>query len=60
MTVLDFLAEIRGRNIELWAEGDRLRYRAPRGALLPDLRRELVRRKGEILAFLRTATQPSL
>ena len=56
MTTLEFLAEIRRRGIELWVEGDKLRYRSPRGALPPVLRDELVRRKGEVLAFLRPAT----
>jgi thioesterase domain-containing protein len=49
-----FLAELRSRDIEIWADGDRLRCTAPAGVLTPELRQELQQRKGEILAFLRS------
>ena len=52
MTALELLSHLRSRDIELWAEGDKLGYNAPSGALTPDLRAELVRRKAEILMFL--------
>ena len=58
MTTVEFLAHVRGQNIRLWAEGDTLRLRAPKGALTADLRDELAGRKAEILAVLRaTETQ---
>ncbi len=53
MSVMELLKRLRERGIRLWAEGDRLRYNAPQGALSDDLRRELAERKGEILAFFR-------
>ena len=53
MTTVDFLAYVRGQNIRLWAEGDTLRLRAPKGALTAELRDELAGRKAEILALLR-------
>jgi amino acid adenylation domain-containing protein len=53
MTLSEFLAQLRALDIRVWAEGDRLRYSAPTGALTPGLREELVARKEEILAFLR-------
>ena len=53
MTALEFLTLLRSQNIRVWAEGDQLGFRAPRGALTPALRKELAERKIEILAFLR-------
>ena len=50
-----FLAELRSRDIEVWAEGDRLRCTAPVGVLTPELRDQLRQRKHEILEFLRSA-----
>ncbi len=52
MTLSEFLSQLRALDIRVWAEGDRLRYSAPTGALTPGLREELVARKEEILAFL--------
>ncbi|HEU4325811.1 MAG TPA: amino acid adenylation domain-containing protein [Roseiflexaceae bacterium] len=56
MMVVDLLEELRRRGIQLWAEGDKLRFRAPDQALTPDLRAELAARKAEILAFLHKGT----
>ena len=50
-----FLAELRSRDIEVWAEGDSLRCTAPVGVLTPELRDQLRQRKREILKFLRSA-----
>jgi thioesterase domain-containing protein len=50
-----FLAELHSRNIQLWADGDSLRCKAPTGVLTTTLRDQLMQRKGEILALLRTA-----
>ena len=55
MSVAAFLAELRNRDMEVWADGDQLRLNAPAGALTPELRDHLQRRKSDILAFLRTA-----
>lgn len=55
MSAAAFLAELRRHDIQVWAEGGQLRCNAPAGALAPDLREQLRRRKGEILAFLRAA-----
>jgi pyochelin synthetase len=43
MTVLEFLSHLRGSGVELWADGDKLRYSAPSGTITPDLRAELAR-----------------
>ena len=53
MTTLELLSNLSSKDIEIWADGDRLRYNAPKGALTPDLRKELAARKPEILALLR-------
>jgi thioesterase domain-containing protein len=55
MSVLAFLSQLRARDIQVWADGDRLRCNAPAGALTPDLHDELQRRKPEILQFLGSA-----
>ena len=41
------------KGVELWFEGDCLRFRAPKGALTPEQRAELSARKADILAHLR-------
>ena len=53
MTAEDLLAHLRSLGIEVWADGDWLRYNAPKGALTPDLRAELTNHKSEILTLLR-------
>lgn len=55
MKTRDFLVLLRDRDIQVWADGDRLRCNAPTGALTAELRQELRQRKGEILKFLRSA-----
>jgi len=55
VTVHAFLAELRSRDIEVWADGDRLRCNAPAGVLTPELRDQLQQRKYDILEFLRSA-----
>jgi len=51
--VAGFLDTLRERDIQVWAEAERLRCRGPVGSLTPELRRELQDRKQEILEFLR-------
>ena len=53
MTTAAFLADLRARNIRVAADGDRLRFTGPKGALTPELQAELARRKAEILLCLR-------
>lgn len=57
MSVAEFLADLRGREMKVWAEGDRLRCSAPAGVLTAEVREELRRRKADILAFLRAADE---
>lgn len=55
MKTLDFLMQLRDRDVQVWVDGDRLRCSAPTGALTAELRQELRQRKNEILKFLRSA-----
>jgi thioesterase domain-containing protein len=55
VNTLGLLAKLRERDIQVWAEGDRLRCSAPPGALTFELRDELQQRKPDILEFLRSA-----
>ena len=55
MKIPTLLSTLRDRDIHISADGDRLRCNAPAGALTPELRDELQRRKGDILEFLRSA-----
>lgn len=47
-----FLADLKKQGITLWAEGENLRFNAPKNGLPPHLRTEIVARKAELLAFL--------
>jgi thioesterase domain-containing protein len=53
-----FLTELRHLDVQLWAEGDRLRYKAPKETLTPALLQELRERKVEILEFLQAVNVP--
>jgi thioesterase domain-containing protein len=49
------LAELRQLDVQLWVEGDRLRYRVPKGAISPELLAEMREQKVELLSFLQQA-----
>ncbi len=55
MSVATFLADLRRRDIRVWADGDRVQCDAPSGALTPELREQLRSRKNDVLEFLRAA-----
>jgi amino acid adenylation domain-containing protein len=52
-SLADWLAALAAQGVELWFEGDRLRFRAPKDALSPEQRSALGARRSEILAHLR-------
>ncbi|MBH8563642.1 amino acid adenylation domain-containing protein [Nostoc sp. CENA67] len=54
-TIHEFLSDLRSLDVKVWSEGDRLRYKAPKETLSPDLLQELRQRKAEILSFLHDA-----
>jgi amino acid adenylation domain-containing protein len=51
-TISSLLEEAKQSGIDLYLDGERLRYRAPRGALNERLRTEITRHKEELLSFL--------
>jgi hypothetical protein len=53
MSARIFIAELRRRGIQLSADGDALRVRAPRGALTDEVRDALALRKAEVQSWLR-------
>jgi amino acid adenylation domain-containing protein len=53
MSVADLLRELDEQGIELWFEGERLRFRAPKGSLGAELKARLVAQRSEVLAKLR-------
>ena len=53
MTVPELVAHLRGLDVRLQADGDRLRLSAPKGVLSDEMREQLSTRKAEILTWLR-------
>lgn len=52
MDVSELLTRLSQQGIEIWAEGSNLSFRAPKGALTPELRNQLVANKPLILDYL--------
>jgi hypothetical protein len=52
VTAEALLQELHSRGVQLAPEGDRIRYRAPRGVLTPDLKAKLSEHKAEVLSVL--------
>lgn len=52
MNLNELLAELFDRGVKLWADGDQLRIRAPKGVLTPELRDSLGEQKAELLLLL--------
>ena len=57
VTVSDLLAELRSRDIHVWADGDQVKVNALAGALTQELREQLRLRKSEILRLLRAPAE---
>jgi len=55
----DFLAYLKGLDIKLWLEGEKLRFQAPKGVMTPEIKEEIAAKKPEILDFLRAAKIPT-
>jgi amino acid adenylation domain-containing protein len=51
----NLIAELERLGITVWAEADRLRYKAPQGGLTPGLKQRLTDNKGRLLALLSRA-----
>jgi amino acid adenylation domain-containing protein len=52
MTAIELLSYLQCLDVKLWADGDRLHYSAPKGALTEALRIELAVHKAEIVTLL--------
>ena len=53
MNLVEFLKDLSAQNVELWLDGDRLRYRGPKDALTPTLFNKIKQYKAEIIQLLR-------
>jgi amino acid adenylation domain-containing protein len=53
MSVTELLATLKGQGVELWFEGERLRFRAQKGSLSAEQRAQLSARRTEVVAHLR-------
>ena len=53
MTAADLLASLQQRGVQLWLDGDRVRYKAAADALTPAVLAQLRERKAEIIELLR-------
>jgi amino acid adenylation domain-containing protein len=59
LTAEDLIGALGQRGVDLWFEGARLRFRAPKGALTPEIRAELSARRVEVTAHLRNLAATS-
>ena len=55
MTVDALLTELFGLGADIWAEGDRIRYRAPKGTLTADLLDQIAAHRATLLDWLQLA-----
>ncbi len=53
MSMDELLGDLTKQGVELWLEGERLRYRAPEGTLTPGLRERLTAHKAQLVTLLR-------
>jgi hypothetical protein len=57
MTAAEVLIQLRSRGVQLWREGEALRYRAPSGVLSPELKSEVGPCKPDLLCLLTLETE---
>ena len=60
MNTTELLSLLRSMDVQLWADGEKLRCSAPRGVLTPAIRKEMADHKAELLAILREAQQSEI
>lgn len=53
MNTVELLDALQERNVQLWVEGDRLRYRGPKGAMTDEFRQQISNAKDELVACIR-------
>lgn len=59
MNVLDLLSSLRKANIQISLVDDKLKIKAPKGAVTPEIKQQLSEAKQDIIEFLREAATPS-
>ncbi|MEH2055120.1 MAG: condensation domain-containing protein, partial [Nostoc sp.] len=59
MNLTELLETLSAKNVELWIDGDKLRYRSPENVLTPDLLGEIKQYKPEIIRILSQDTDNS-
>ena len=52
MSVYELMAKLGAAGIKLWVDDGQLKFKAPKGALTPDLKAELVENKAAVIEFL--------
>lgn len=52
MNVADLVTDLRQRGVHLWADGEQVRFRAPRGVLTAEHREQLTAHKPAVLEYL--------
>jgi len=57
MTLDQFLTDLAGRQVTLFLDGNRLRYRAPEGALTPQMQETITEHRTEIIELLRNGAR---
>jgi amino acid adenylation domain-containing protein/non-ribosomal peptide synthase protein (TIGR01720 family) len=60
VSIDQLLVHLNALGIRLWVDGERLRFDAPKGAITPELRDQLVAVKPELIARLRRDQPPTL
>lgn len=53
MSIYNFLSYLHSLDVKLFIDGERLRCKAPKGILTPQLQAQIAEHKAELLAFLR-------
>ncbi len=59
MTLLELISQLRSANIQITLDGDKLKIKAPQGALTTELKLELKEKKQEIIEFLQESNRVS-
>ena len=59
MSVYELMAKLGAAGIKLWVDDGQLKFKAPKGALTPDLKAELVENKAAVIEFLVQANSDS-
>ena len=60
MSAQELLTDLQSKGIQITADGDRLKIKAPRGTVTPELRERLAAHKPDILAALSMPSRPEL